>query len=430
MCEHRVGVLLALERLVAGLDPEAMSGEHAKELVGWFSRVEHLAAAGKTLCAGRVAATGIFAAGGQRSAATWLAAETGDSVGGAIQLIEAAKQLKALPVLEEAFRAGGLSPSQMSTAAGAASADPSKEAELLDQARKGSMRDLRRHADRIRAAARSEEDAKARYERIRSGRSLRWWTDFDGFFRLDARLTPDIGARLVAEIEPEAKRVFREARCEGRRESFAAYVADALVNLVAGVEGAGESAEARSSGAGSPSRAGPPAPRGRRTSHSVILRVDLAALRRGDLEGGEICETPGVGPVPLATARQLMGDAFLKLVITDGVDVQHVSHIGRHVSAFTETALQERDPVCVVPGCDAASFFERDHWKETFADGGPTDLPNLCRICSRHHHLKHNKGFTLRGGPGKWEWISPTGSPADADEPDEVAPWRVEAGAG
>jgi hypothetical protein len=403
MCETRAGILAGLERLVSGLDPDAMAADHAKELVGWFSRVERLAAAGKTLCVGRFAATGLFAEGGDRSAATWLATETGDSVGGARRLIETAGQMKDLAVLEEAFRRGELSPSQASTVAGAASADPSKQGELLEQARKGSMRDLRREAERVRAAARSEEAAEARYERVRSQRSLRWWTDYDGFFRLDGRLTPDDGARLLAEIEPEAKRVFRQARDEGRREPFQAYVADALVNVVT-----------RSVGTGKP-----------KTAHSAILRVDLAALRRGELGDGEVCEIPGVGSVPLATARELLGDAFLKLVITNGVDVQTVCHIGRHVSAATETALQERDPVCVVPGCDAASFLERDHWQETFAAGGPTDLVNLCRICGRHHRLKHNKGFKLRGGPGKWEWIPPKGEPSratDVAEPSDVPP--------
>src|ERR1700689_612542 len=179
MCETRAGILSGLEVLVAGLDPNAMTGEHAKELVRGFSRVEHLACAGKTLCAGRVAATGVFAEGGERSAATWLAGETGDSVGGALRLIEAAGQLKKLPVLEGAFRAGELSAGQLSTAAGAAAVDPSKEKELLEQAQGGSMRHLRREADRVRAAARSEHDAQARYEAVRARRSLRWWTDLD-----------------------------------------------------------------------------------------------------------------------------------------------------------------------------------------------------------------------------------------------------------
>jgi len=375
MCESRADFLAAFTRLVAGLEPEAMPANHAKELVSWFSRVEHIAAAGKLLCAGRVASTGIFSENGQRSAASWLANETGESLGTAINMLETAEQLKELPSLDEAVRQGDLSPAQTAIAAGGAAADRSKEKELLDRAKRGSVRDLRREAERIRAAARSEEDAKTRYETIKAKRSLRWWTDSDGTFRLDARLTPDAGARLIAEIEPEAKQVFKEARSEGRREPFTAYVADALVNLVAGIPGSSAtlatgatSSLPPASEPGSSARPDSSSRAGRRgTSHSVILRVDLAALRRGELEGNEVCEIPGVGPVPLAVARTLLGDVFLKLVITDGVDVQTVCHIGRHVSAFIDTALQERDPACVVPGCDVANFLERDHWREEFA---------------------------------------------------------------
>lgn len=452
MCENRAELLAALNRLVVGLDVEAIAGEHAKELVVWFSRVEHMAAAGKTLCARRVAAAGAFQESGQRSAASWLANETGDNLGTAINLLETAHQLKDLPALEDALRRGDLSPTQAAIAAAAAAEDPSKQKELLDHAKKGSVRDLRREAERICAARRSEQDAQKRYEAIKAKRSLRWWTDSDGTFRLDGRLTPDAGARLIAEIEPEAKCGFREARRQGRHEPFTAYVADALVNLVTALQNAGAPAgagatacAAGASAAGAlaglfpacepgappdPCGASGPAPSpgraGRRTSHSVILRVDLAALRRGELEGGEVCEIPGVGPVPLAVARTVLGDAFMKLVITDGVDVQMVCHAGRHVSSFIDTALEERDPVCVVPGCDVANFLERDHWREEFAEGGPTDLPNLCRLCKRHHGLKHNKGFTLRGGPGKWEWIAPKDRAVGVDEPDDVPPWRAE----
>jgi hypothetical protein len=367
MCESRAGFLAGLGRLVSGLDAEAIAGEHAKELVSWFSRAEHLAAAGKTLCAGRLASCGLFSETGQRNgAASWLAKETGDSLGNAIRLFETAGQLRKLPVLDGALRAGELSAAQSAIAAGAAFEDPSKEKELLEQATAGSIGDLRRAAERIRAAVRSEQDAKERYEAIRAKRSLRWWTDSDGTFRLDGRLTPDAGARLIAEIEPEAKRVFKQARNEARREPFTAYVADALVNLVTKLNrtsSAAGSSSSETSSSGSSSGPGAPArPAGRRTSHSAILRVDLAALRRGELEAGEVCEIPGVGPVPLATARRMLGEVFLKLVITDGVDVQMVCHAGRHVSSFIDTALEERDHSCVVPGCEAANFLERDHW--------------------------------------------------------------------
>jgi hypothetical protein len=400
MCETRAGFLAGLERLVSSLEPDALTAEHAKELVSWFSRVKHLASAGATLCAGRVAATGSFRDTGDQSAATWFAHKTGEPLGDAIKALQTADQLKGLPGLEEAFRSGELSPTQASIAASAASEVPSKEQELIDTAKKGSVRDLRREAERICAAARSEQDARQRYDAVQSQRSLRWWTDSDGTFRLDGRLSPDAGARIIAAIEPEARHVFKQARSDGRREPFAAYVADALVNLVTGAQS------------------------GRKPSTSAIIRVDLAALRRGELEAGELCEIPGVGPVPLSVARELLGESFLKLVITDGVDVQTVCHGGRHVSSFIDTALQERDPVCVVPGCDTAAFLERDHWRETFAAGGPTDLPNLCRLCKRHHALKHQKGFVIRGGPGKWEWLAPDGRPAREDAED-VPPWRA-----
>jgi hypothetical protein len=406
MCESRALFLACLTRLVSGLEPEMMTAEHAKELVGWFSRVERLAAAGKLLCAGRVAATGSFADSGQRSAASWLAHETGGFVTDAMRELETESRLRQLPVLEEAFRSGELSPDQVAIAAGAAAADPTKEQELLEQAKKGSVRELRTAAERIRAAARSEKDEQERYEAVKAKRSLRWWTDSDGAFRLDGRLTPDAGKAIVAELEPEAKRLFKQAGDEGRKEPFTAAVADALVNLV-------------TAAGATPAR---------RPSHSSILRVDLAALRRGKIADGEICEIPGVGPVPLARAREILGESFLKLVITDGVDVQTVCHAGRHVSSFIETALFERDQSCVVPGCDATAFLERDHWRETFADGGPTDLPNLCLLCSRHHHLKHNKGFTLRGGPGNWEWIAPTDTAGRAGEQKDVPPWREKTG--
>jgi hypothetical protein len=377
MCETRAGLLSSIEALVDRLDVEAMTAEQSKELVSWFCRLERLAVAGKTLCAGRFASSGQYRQSGERSAASWLANETGDSVHNAINLLETADKLKQLPVLEDALRHGELSGLMTAIAAGAAAEDPGKQKALLEQARNGSVGDLRREAEHIRAAARSEQDAIRAYEAIKAKRSLRWWTDSEGAFRLDGRLTPDAGARLIAEIQPEARRVFRQARDDKAREPFGAYVADALVNLVTGVQLPGASTvsgaawppapscggawplgpspasepsasqgpnagspPSGSGGAGSPGGAGQdpgspdsPAPRagaGRRTSHSVILRVDLAALRRGELGQGEVCEIPGVGPVPLAVARQLLGDAFLKLVITDGVDVQSVCHIGLH----------------------------------------------------------------------------------------------------
>ena len=140
---------------------------------------------------------------------------------------------------------------------------------------------------------------------------------------------------------------------------------------------------------------------------TVMVRVDLDALRRGSVGEGGICEIPGVGPVSVQVARELMGDALCDLVITDGVDVTTVCRLGRSVPTALATAITERDQHCVVPGCGVALGLERDHWQVDFAKGGVVSMDNLARLCKHHHKLKTHHGFALAGGPGRWEWIPP-----------------------
>lgn len=155
--------------------------------------------------------------------------------------------------------------------------------------------------------------------------------------------------------------MFEEARLAGGRESQEAYLADALVALAE--EGPGKNGKAA---------AGPRA--------TIHVRVDHAALVRGYQERDETCEIPGVGPIPVATARALASDAILSAVVTKGVDVKAVAHLGRTIPARLRTALEARDSECVVPGCHNRRRLEIDHI-EPFAEGGPTSLDNLVRLC-------------------------------------------------
>ena len=101
--------------------------------------------------------------------------------------------------------------------------------------------------------------------------------------------------------------------------------------------------------------AGPPA--------TVIVRVDLAALRRGRALPGELCEhrRPGPGPGP-GRRRSLVDDAFVALCVHRGR-----RHPGRrppradHQPAPCGPALALRDRHCVVPGCGVAYCLEIDH---------------------------------------------------------------------
>ena len=151
-------------------------------------------------------------------------------------------------------------------------------------------------------------------------------------------------------------------------------------------------------------------------SATVHVRVDHAALVRGHVEHGELCEIPGIGPVPVEVARRLAVDSVLNVLVTDGVDVTAVAHSGRTVPAALRRALIERDPECVVPGCVTRDGLEIDHLRP-FAEGGPASLANLARMCHWHHYLKTHHGHILEradvgsdGGPA-WRWIAPDEPP-------------------
>ena len=328
MCESRDSLEAALSALVGNLDCSLLHGADAKILVGFFSRLERLASAGKALCAHRVAATGAFEKDGHRDAGQWLAAETGDSLGSALSLLEAADAVTRLPELEEAVRSGELSAAQVKEVAGAAIMDPASTKGLLGAARSEDFSELKRRCGEVRAARTSAEDEAERLRRLHAKRRLRTWTEQDGTFRLDARLGPGAGARLLAAVRDEAGRVFKEARREGRREPQEAYLADALVELVT------------RRGEGSP-------PHPRALAH---IRVDLSALRRGSTGPGEVCEIAGVGPVSVATAVELLGDSIAKLLVTSGTDVHTICNLGRAVPAKLCHALSRAGPVlCRAP---------------------------------------------------------------------------------
>jgi hypothetical protein len=125
----------------------------------------------------------------------------------------------------------------------------------------------------------------------------------------------------------------------------------------------------------------------------VHVVVDHGALVRGDVTPGERCEIPGVGPVSVQWARQLLGDAFVTAVVKKGTDITTVAHFGRHIPAELQTAMIVGGRECEVEGCHHRGYLERDHTVD-HALGGPTAAENLGWLCYVHH-LRKSKGWTL-----------------------------------
>jgi Domain of unknown function (DUF222) len=370
-----------LESAARDLDPRCFDGRDAAELLEDFARGERLCAAAKALLARRVEETNFWRDGGHRSAAHWVSEVTGATVGAAARTLETARAIEHLPETDAAFRTGQLSETQAAEITSTAAADPRTETELLETACRTSVKGLRDRCRQVRAGAEPDDRAWAR--RLHESRRAHKWIDPDGAYRLEARMAPDAGAQFDTAWEAHIDRIFRDARRAGRREPRAAYAADALVALAS--EGPCKPVEVR-------------------------VVVDSAALARGHTETGERCEIQKLGPVPVATARALLDDSSVAVMVRDGDEITTVSSPKRMIPVKLRRALETRYPTCGVKSCANDQFLQIDH-VVPIEERGETNIHNTWRICPHHHYLKTHARWRVVGEPGNWDLVPP-------DDPD------------
>jgi hypothetical protein len=228
VCHTLVELREGMRRYAAGFEAAVLSPADAQRAVELAASIEGIAATLKALAGARVAEGGAWKGSSARSAAHHLARVTGSSVAQAVEVIETGRRLEQLPVVDAAARGGALSGAQASALAAAAAADPSAQHRLVEAARESSLGELRTECARKKAAA--GPDPEARRRAIHCGRYLRSYTDAEGAWNLRVRDNPEVGAQVMAALEPVRDRLFRAARAEGRREPLEAYAADALAS--------------------------------------------------------------------------------------------------------------------------------------------------------------------------------------------------------
>jgi 5-methylcytosine-specific restriction endonuclease McrA len=86
--------------------------------------------------------------------------------------------------------------------------------------------------------------------------------------------------------------------------------------------------------------------------------------------------------------------------------VTAVANAGRTIPASLRTALDAIYPTCAIDGCDTREGLEYDH-RIPYAEGGPTSMDNMMRLCRLHHGLKTYAGYRLVGGHGNWDLVGP-----------------------
>jgi Domain of unknown function (DUF222) len=365
MFDQVVAAHITLEEVASGFDASALTPEAASRWMLELAFISRLVDGMVGPCAKRMAETSLSSADAVASVAKTLGVRVGEVRGA----IATAKRREELPATDRAVRGGRLSAQEAQLIAAAASKNPAAEQDLLDIAEQGLV-PLKDACVRARAAVEDPGERAKRHHRQREWRS---WTDADGMVVGRFRFAPEVGGPLQKKIEAQAQRIFKEHKAGTEHESHDAYAADAVAGfLLADTTAAAESTETVKA-------SGP--------SYVVNIMLDHGVMMRGGTADGEICEIPGVGPVDVSWVKDLLGSAFLTVVIKKGKDILTVARLGRHVPAAVMTALLVDGRECDVESCNHRGYLERDHIDD-HARGGPTSFKNLGWLCYRHHRLK------------------------------------------
>jgi hypothetical protein len=356
-----------------------MSGADAVHLVEAAARIDRLAAAARVFGAKRAVATRAWARTSHAARPEqWFANVCGVSESAARQALTIADRLDELPATEERLRSGTLSVAQAAQVTAGASVDPSAEPRLLLVAERKGYRELCAQKERVIAAATDEDKARDLAHRERH---LRSWTN--GYATHGSFSGPtDEVELLLAALKLGEQAAYEHGRKTDHHEGSDAYRFDALIAL-AGRAGSAAKIDTNGSDA-----------KADRSRDVTRIRVDLQALLDGRTEPGEVCEIPGVGPVPVSHARKVLSHGLLELVISDGVDVQTVVSTTRHVPNALRIAIEERDPTCKIRDCGADQHLHRHHVDE-YAKYRRTTYKVLGRLCQPHHDLVTHRGYQI-----------------------------------
>ena len=286
--------------------------------------------------------------------------------------VETAVELSGLPETSEGLRNGEISYENARIIAGASKRGEIDETELGDAARTQSpdkfAGTVRKHEQQ-----RSQDDGMGRLEHQRSRRYAKIKTDLtDGMVVLYGRFDPITGARITSVLSHKMDQLWRDEDPRNRATS-GQRMADALEALLTRP---GQDDDGRSQG----------------TRLLLIAEYDAITkeLRKARLADGT--------PIPAHKIRQMACDAEVLPAIFRGASQPlDLGRARRIASPAQRIALVARDRKCI--GCGASATWCQAHHIIPWQPRGPTDLDNLCLLCSRCHHKVHDNGWRIRRTP-------------------------------
>jgi hypothetical protein len=305
-----------------------------------------------------------------KNCAEWLAWRSSISLSAAREKVRAAHALRSLPAISTAFAEGRLSYSKVRALTRVA--HTCHEDLLLAHALDATAAQVEERCRQIRNAA---PDSVRHAQHAWEHRSLTLWRDEGrGVLRLTVELPIEEGELIVRALDRAVAagevttEVDPDAVAESKGTAWRAQQADALVAVVKSYLGGGD-AEGGSTA----------------DHHQVVIHADAKSLAGG----------VGRADLPIATVKRLLCDCSMVVVAEneDGNPLD-VGRKQRTVSTPLKRALYARDRCCTFPGCHRKRYLDGHHLLH-WIHGGETTADNLTLLCTYHHRMLHEGGFSI-----------------------------------
>lgn len=337
---------------------------------------------------------GTWANHGALSCAAWLADTCEIETSTARTQVRVARAMRTYVSLDHALRDGDVSYAKARVLVAYLTED--NIAELLKIAGHTSAGRL---GAAVAAWSQRNDDADTIRHRQHEARSMSWRTEPDGMVVITARLPPQTAGGLCAAIDTLIARNHAPAGA-----SLAQQRADTLTQIVTGqnwtrsatrnsANWTGTTGSPGSATSGPADTTGTTDPTGSATSTATDA-TDLPAGRvvvtaevviHVNSDGNALEDGTPLSDHAVAT---LLPEAFVSLLLHDAerqpIDA---SPRRRFPTRRQRRVIDQIDHECRQDGCHATDFLQHDHI-QPYAQGGPTQLDNLQRLCGPHNRAR------------------------------------------
>lgn len=327
---------------------------------------------------------------GAVSCAHWLSWRIGLDLGTARERVRVARALGTLPTIDAALASGKLSYAKARALSRVAT--PENEAKLLELALYSTGAQLEKICRGYRGVLKADE-TPAIEERSVCRRVLP-----GGMVKLELVLAPDEADLIMRAVDRARETEHAHASAETSDDD-----ANASSPLPSRADGMVALAESFLAGNAANGNGG--------ERFQVTLHVDQDPLAAD----GVLAATLDDGTrVSAETCRRVLCDCGLVPTLGDGEPL-NIGRRTRTIPPAIRRALRLRDHGCRFPGCTHDRFLHGHHVQH-WLHGGETSVDNLLLLCTHHHRLVHEGGWSIEPmADGQWSFIAPTGAVMPAE---------------